>query len=204
MPLPALMMAAPERSTYYLGASPKRLHGGSSQMAISEFDRVFTQLETTPRLLKSVFSELPAESVGARGSKGGFSAVEHAWHMADLESEGYGLRISRLLSETEPHLPDFEGDRIARERRYHEKSLLEGLNRFASARSQNLAQLRRVTEPQWRRFGVQEGVGRLALSDLPKMMLEHDRSHLRELVELLEEILPEASALARLEAALSA
>jgi len=107
MPLPALMMAAPERSTYYLGASPKRLHGGSSQMAISEFDRVFTQLETTPRLLKSVFSELPAESVGARGSKGGFSAVEHAWHMADLESEGYGLRISRLLSETEPHLPDF-------------------------------------------------------------------------------------------------
>ncbi len=173
-------------------------------MAASEFDRVFSQLETTPRLLNSVFSELPADSVGAHGSKGGFSAVEHAWHMADLESEGYGLRISRLLSETEPHLPDFEGDRIARERRYHQKSLHEGLNRFESARTQNLAQLRRVTEPQWRHSGTQEGVGRLSLSDLPKMMIEHDRSHLRELVELLEEVLPAASALARLKGALSA
>jgi hypothetical protein len=172
-------------------------------MAISEFDRVFPQLENTPRLLKNVLSELPPELVRARGSKGGFSAVEHAWHMADLESEGYGLRISRLLSETEPYLPDFEGDRIAQERRYQEKSLVEGLNRFESARAQNLAQLRKVTQPQSRRFGMQEGVGRVALSDLPKMMLEHDRSHLRELVELLEEILPETSALARLEAALS-
>src|SRR5260370_33206677 len=139
-------------------------------MAISELDRVFTQLETTPRLLKSVFSELPPESVGAHGSKGGFSAVEHAWHMADLESEGYGLRISRLLSETGPHLPDFEGDRIARERRYHEKSLLEGLNRFESARSQNLAQLRRGPEPQCRRFGAQAAVGGIALSVLPRLM----------------------------------
>jgi DinB superfamily len=172
-------------------------------MTSSEFDRVFSQLETTPRLLKTVLSEMPAELIAAHGSKGGFSAIEQAWHMADLESEGFGPRISRLVSETEPDLPDFDGASIARERRYQEKSLVEGLSRFEAARAQNLDRLRRVTEPQWGRFGTQEGVGKVTLSDLPKMMLEHDRSHLRELVDLFEEIRPTASALAQLQAALS-
>jgi len=172
-------------------------------MATPQFDRIFAQLEATPRLLKSVLSSVPAESVGTRGSKVGFSAVEQAWHLADLESEGYGVRISRLLSETQPHLPDFDGERVAKERRYHEKILLDGLNRFESARAQNLARLRGLSEPQWQRLGVQEGVGKVALSDVPKMMLKHDRSHLGELVELLEEILPTSSGLSELQAALS-
>jgi hypothetical protein len=173
-------------------------------MASSEFERCFSQLEAVPRLLKGVLSKIPAQSIAVRPSNGGFSIVEHGWHLADLESEGYGLRISRLLSETDPHLPDFEGDRIARERRYHEKSLLEGLDRFESARAHNLARLRKVSEPQWRRFGTQEGVGKVSLSDLPKMMLEHDRSHLRELSELLKEASPAVSRDALLQAVLSA
>lgn len=172
-------------------------------MTLQESDRVWAQLEATPRLLKTVLSDVPMQLVGIRGSQGGFSAVEQAWHLADLESEGYGLRIARLLSETQPQLPDFDGERAAKERRYHEKTLLEGLNRFESARAQNLARLRGVGEPQWQRFGMQEGVGKVALSDVPKMMLAHDRSHLRELVELLQEILPTSPGLSQLQAALA-
>jgi hypothetical protein len=69
-----------------------------------------------PALLREVAAALDETARRRRPAGGGFAIVEHAWHLADLEREGYGARISRLLAETAPALPDFDGDRIARER----------------------------------------------------------------------------------------
>jgi len=115
---------------------------------------------------------------------GGFSLVEHVWHMAELEREGYGSRISRLREGGRPSLPDFDGDRMAREREYRRRDLAEGAAAFRRARASNLAALRRLTARQWSHQGTQEGVGRLNLRDLPLQMLEHDRSHFREVRQL--------------------
>jgi hypothetical protein len=41
--------------------------------------------------------------------------------------------------------------------------------------------LRAVGPDQWTRAGTQEGVGRVALCDLPHMMAEHDASHRAEI-----------------------
>src|SRR5262245_20588170 len=81
-----------------------------------------------------------ARSVGAvwhqtRLKGQGFSLVEHAWHLADLEREGFGARITRLATEERPVLPDFDGERAARERRYLDAELELGLTLFASARA---------------------------------------------------------------------
>jgi len=112
--------------------------------------------------------------------------VEQAWHLADLEREGYASRIRRLLEETQPQLPDFDGARIARERDYRSLSLAEGMARFAASRAANLAALRLVPETAWQRSGVQEGVGALVLADLPRMMAEHDRGHRQEIAILMK------------------
>jgi len=120
--------------------------------------------------------------IGAEpGPDGAFAPVEQCWHLADLEREGYGLRIARLLSEEAPALPDFDGARMAEERRYRTLSLAEGLLAFAAARRANLAALDALTEPQWSRAGTQEGVGPLMLCDVPAMMAEHDASHRAEI-----------------------
>jgi hypothetical protein len=111
--------------------------------------------------------------------------LEQAWHLADLEREGYGLRIERLLQEADPLLPDFEGDRIARERSYRTRSLEEALAAFASARAANLARLQAQPPAAWARAGVQQGVGPITLADVPRMMLEHDDSHRAEIAALL-------------------
>jgi len=42
------------------------------------------------------------------GRRGAFCPVEHCWHLADLEREGYGVRIQRLLRENQPLLRDFD------------------------------------------------------------------------------------------------
>jgi len=70
-----------------------------------------------------------------------------------------------------------DGARIAAERNYRQLSLAEGLAAFRTARRDNLAVLRALTTTQWYRSGTQEGVGRITLADIPRMMVEHDASH---------------------------
>ena len=84
--------------------------------------------------LRETFGSLAAEETRTPGPGGSFSPVEQVWHLADLEREGFGVRIERLRTETNPHLPDFDGAKIARERNYRALSLSEGLRAFEAAR----------------------------------------------------------------------
>ena len=142
-------------------------------------------LEAMPHDLGAAAGRMPAEAARTPPAGGGFSLVEQAWHLADLEREGYGERIRRLLSEEGPDLPDFDGGRIAAERNYRARSLAEGIAAFAAARTANLARLRSAPASDWDRSGRQEGVGRVTLRDVPRMMHEHDASHRAEIAALL-------------------
>ncbi len=79
---------------------------------------LIARLDTMPALLAQIVAELRPERLRQRGRRGPFSVVEHVWHLADLEREGYGVRIHRVLTEDGPQLADFPGARIAREREY--------------------------------------------------------------------------------------
>ena len=98
------------------------------------------------------------------------------------------MRIRRILGEAEPALLNFDGERIARERAYQERDVDRGLVCFARSRRQNLEALARLSPSEWKRAGAQEGVGRVTLDDIPRMMVEHDRAHGAELASLLAEI----------------
>ncbi len=144
------------------------------------------ELADTPKILTRVAAAVPATLVRVRS--GPFALVEHLWHLADLEREGFGARIVRLMDEDDPFLPDFDGERIAREREYLRKDAASALAAFAAARAENLARLLAVTDPA--RAGRQEGVGRVTLGEMPRRMLEHDLAHFNELADLLEELVP--------------
>ncbi|HKZ08814.1 MAG TPA: DinB family protein [Methylomirabilota bacterium] len=152
-----------------------------------------------PALLREVTAAL-AGATHRRPAAGGFALVEHAWHLADLEREGYGARISRLLVEDGPALPDFEGDRIALEREYLCGSVELALEVFAQARARNIERLAALDGAALARRGTQEGVGELTLGRVPRMMAAHDAGHVAELAALVEEMAPGASVLARLRA----
>jgi len=111
----------------------------------------------------------------------GFSFVEQIWHLADLEREGYGVRIRRLQDESAPQLADFDGARLAHERDYASRSLPAGLAAFRAARGANVAALRALGSGAWRRGGTQDGVGPIMLCDIPAMMAEHDAAHRDEI-----------------------
>ena len=158
------------------------------EMNRRQLETLLVTLESTSALLQRAAEDLTAEQVRRRPAGGGFSLLENVWHLADLEREGYGERIRRLLSEDEPALADFDGERAARERRYQDRDLAEGLAAFAEARRRNLEKLRDTQGADWARRGVQEAVGRISLADVPRMMAEHDLSHSQDIAALLSEL----------------
>jgi hypothetical protein len=84
-------------------------------------------------------------------------------------------------------LPDFDGTQVARERNYLARPLDVAIVAFREARAANLAALRQVEAGDWLRAGVQEGVGPVALCDIPDMMDQHDEAHRSEIEAWLRE-----------------
>ncbi|MGH8264763.1 MAG: DinB family protein [Steroidobacteraceae bacterium] len=151
-----------------------RMDGGS-QLAL------LANLRSMPAYLAARFGGLTAEEALRPGPANTFSPVEQCWHLADLEREGFGERMRRLRAESKPVLPDFDGETIARVRNYRGKSLAEALAAFQRARAENLAFIESIDLAEWNRDGVQEGVGPVALCDIPVMMSQHDAAHRAEI-----------------------
>jgi hypothetical protein len=153
-------------------------------------DAVLEALRAMPAFLRDTSRRFPEEAALAPRPGGGLCFLEQVWHLADLEAEGYGVRIDRILSEEAPALADFDGAQVARDRQYRSLSLADGLARFAEARARNLGILAGLAPSHWERGGTQAGVGQVRLSDVARMMAEHDASHREEIRELLGEAPP--------------
>jgi len=54
------------------------------------------ELDAMPKHLSERFASLPVGEAAVSGPGGGFSPVEQCWHLADLEREGFGVRLRRL------------------------------------------------------------------------------------------------------------
>ena len=144
-------------------------------------EELLAALESMPRFLAEKFGNLGVDEATRPGPDGLFSPVEQAWHLADLEREGFGVRIERLLREDDPRLPDFDGTAAATARNYRNLSLADGLASFAAARDENLRRLRAVPDAAWTRSGTQDGVGRVSLCDMPSFLRQHDLAHRDEI-----------------------
>jgi len=152
-----------------------------SSLPPAEQAALLRELAAMPMFLTvNLLGLTPAEACEP-GPAESFAPVEQVWHLADLEREGFAERIRRLLDEVEPALPDFDGPKVALERNYKQLVLVAGLDAFRVARRANLETIRRIEAAQWSRCGIQEGVGRVALRDIPAMMAAHDAEHRHEI-----------------------
>ena len=143
-------------------------------------------LEETPALLRRMAQNLADADLRWKPSEEQFSFVENACHLRDIETEGYGARIRKLLTENHPGLPDLDGGRLARERDYNSQDFGAALGEFARARAENLSAVRELSAEQLNRGGELEGVGHITLKKLLHLMREHDAAHRLELAELRE------------------
>jgi hypothetical protein len=150
-------------------------------LAVEQREALLASLELMPQYLEHELRSLTPDLICQQGPDGALSPLEQVWHLADLEREGFGFRIDKLLSESEPRLPDFDGAAIAAARHYRLRSFAAGLAAFREARRQNLARLRTIATDDWTRSGQLEGVGTVSLCDIPSFMSQHDAAHRAEI-----------------------
>src|SRR6186997_770165 len=123
------------------------------------------ELRQMPDMVVQAARTLRGTLVADRPLDGGFAMIEHVWHLADLETDAYEVRIRRILHEEEPTLPNFDGEAVAAKRKYRSLRLRDGIKKFAEARQRNLVALDALDAAAWERAGIQEGVGRITLRD---------------------------------------
>jgi hypothetical protein len=154
-------------------------------MKLTEDQRhdLMESLAAMKSFLRKTFEPLTPHEAQTPGPAGSFSPVEQVWHLADLEREGFGLRIRRLQTEANPDLSDFDGTKVARERDYRSLSLAAGLRAFEAAREADIETLQALSPEAWLRNGTQAGVGAVSLCDMPAFMRQHDQAHIAEIQE---------------------
>jgi hypothetical protein len=116
--------------------------------------------------------------------EGGFAPIEDAWHLRDIEAEGYFLRIRRILAEERPVLASIDGEKLAHERRYLQRELGAALDEFAQYREASVGLLGPLPEEAWLRTAIFEDRV-ISLRELVTAMAEHDESHLAALTAQL-------------------
>ncbi len=145
-----------------------------------------------PGQLRELIAPIPVESLVSRPQGQEFSLKEHVFHLIDLEREGHGARIRRILTEESPRLEDIDGSRLTQERNYQSLDFSAALGDFEGLRLRNIEILRECSPGQWSHSGELEGVGRLSLRQLVERILQHDRSHLSEMGDLRKVLRSEA------------
>lgn len=132
--------------------------------------------------------QVSSDDLARAPAAGGFSLVEQACHLRDLEREGYLLRIERILREDTPRLADFDGAKVAEERNYIAQDFRAAADDFHRGRSKAVSILRGVSDQQLNRPAEFGALGIINLRCVVDMMLEHDAGHRREIEEFLAEI----------------
>jgi hypothetical protein len=173
------------------GSSSFRLvpDGPAAEPGPEDVGPALDALESLPSWLPPLVARRPAATLATRvAGCGTFSLAEHVWHLHDLELEGYGVRLRRLLAEDDPRLPDLDGDRLAAERRYNDRSIAPALRALVRARRRHVAQLRRLDAAALARAGELDGVGRVSLAALVLRWRSHDMGHRLEMERLAERL----------------
>ncbi len=150
-------------------------------MPAKDLQDVIDALMKTPKTVADLVRDLSAPDLRIKNSPQDFSVIENVCHLRDIEIEGYTARISRMLRENNPLLPDNDGSRLAAERDYHKQNLSQALQSFAVARNQNTKILGGLATEQFDREGTLEGVGSVTIRELLLMMRDHDADHLVQL-----------------------
>lgn len=161
----------------------------SATHTVRTIAEVLDKLANTPGEIEKLLHGLSVEQLTTRLSPEEFSAAEHVCHLRDIDTEGYSVRIQRMLAELNPQLEDVEGARLAAERDYNSEDIVTAWRSFAEIRKQIVATLRGLDQVELNRTGVLVGVGQITVSELVSMMQEHDASHLEEMSVVRERLL---------------
>ncbi|CAB3765499.1 damage-inducible protein DinB [Burkholderia sp. MSh2] len=151
------------------------------------FAGVVAALAHLPERLAAYVAHVPAALRTRRPAGTGFSLVEHACHLRDLDAV-FAERIDAVRTRDLPAIASVDGTVLAAQRDYAAQPLAPAVAAFRTGRAALCATAAALTPAQLARCGLRDGLRRMSLDELVRELLDHDRTHVLELDELLAEL----------------
>ncbi|AOJ35744.1 DinB family protein [Burkholderia metallica] len=151
------------------------------------FADVVAALGRLPDRLAAYAAHVPAALWTRRPDGTGFSLVEHACHLRDLDAV-FAARIDAVRTLELPVIASVDGTVLAAQRDYLAQPLDAAVAAFRTGRAALCATAAALAPEQLARCGLRDGIRRMSLDELVRELLDHDRTHVLELDELLAEL----------------
>lgn len=157
------------------------------------FNDIVGELARMPAIFAAFAARVPTTLRAQRPAGTGFSLVEHACHLRDLDAV-FAARIDAVRTADLPVIASVDGTALAEQRDYLHQDPDAALDAFRAARRGLCATLGTLPPAELTRCGLHDGIRRMSLDELVRELRDHDRTHCLELDELLAELgLPPAS-----------
>jgi FMN phosphatase YigB (HAD superfamily) len=154
---------------------------------------VIKPLPMSSRAVRAQMAAIPAVMIGItknsnwkKHPKEGWSLTEIACHLRDVEIEINQPRLRKILGEANPFIAAIDSDEWALPRAYAIQDGGAAFAAFVNARKQTLSVLDGLSDEDWKRTARHGAFGPTTLQELVSFTVEHDRTHLRQMRELME------------------
>jgi hypothetical protein len=150
-------------------------------------------LQDFPRQLEAYYAAVPVGRKNWRPASWEgipsepFTPIEQICHVRDIEIDGYHVRFARTLEESNPRLPDLDGEALSSQRHYASADSAEAFAAFRQARSKTIELVSALTPKQLARPAEFEGRP-ATLRSLVHYLCSHDQQHLAGLQWLLAQM----------------
>lgn len=143
-------------------------------------------LERTPQSLEVFLSGLSDSWVQCNEGEGTWNVSEVIDHLIEGEKNNWIPRVKMILldGESQP-FPSF--DRFSHLHAASQQSLVQKLNEFKTLRTENLAELKALIEPErhLELTGVHPALGVVKIRELLSTWVVHDLTHMAQIVRVM-------------------
>jgi hypothetical protein len=154
---------------------------------------VIKSLPISPRAARAQLAAIPAVMIQIaktadwkKHPQEEWSLTEIACHLRDVEVEINQPRLRKILDETNPFIAAIDSDEWAAPRAYTAQDGRAAFAAFIEARHETLTLLDNLSDEEWRRPARHGALGPTTLQELMSITIDHDRTHLRQVKELLK------------------
>jgi hypothetical protein len=151
---------------------------------MDSFTEAIAKLSATPQRMEDLVRGLTEEQLSWKPGQEMFSVRESVLHLRDIDVEGYARRVSLILDEEHPTLPDVDGGKLAIERNYNAQPVQPALDDLRSSRAASVARLKSCSDQDLDRQAEMQGIGTVTLRRLLELWAEHDAAHIADVAEL--------------------
>ena len=145
-------------------------------------------LKSTPAALSTLCADLTDDQWKKRPPPDKKCMAEIICHLRDVEIEVNLTRINKVMNETNPFLPGASTDAWAQERQYYRENGASALSAFVKTRSAVLNTIVSLTKQEWHRSARHAIFGPTELIELIDFIATHDKTHIHQLYEILENL----------------